>query len=261
MALGALADQLDREVDELVASGALVEVHASRGARVFRSSVAFPTAFYWKEFRARGRWDPLKAWFRGSRAVRAARGAERLAAVGLDAPRTLALAEARGALGVSRSVLVTAAVVDRLGLELWAGAAELDWRARRRIVSAAAAAIGKLHRAGLVHGDLRPSNVLVDRAGMNVTFLDNERTRPSRSRRERLRNLVQVGVDQLGRPFRADRFRFLMAYARVMGLSRDEARTLAREVNAAIVARRARRLRRGLDPLTGIAHGAASAAG
>lgn len=260
-ALAALADRLDRDVDELVASGELVEVHASRGARVFRASGTSPIAFYWKEFRARGRWDPLKAWLRGSRAARAARGAERLTAIGLDAPRTLALAEERGPFGVTRAVLVTAAVVDRVGLERWAVAADLDARTRRRIVAAAAAAIGALHRAGLVHGDLRPSNVLVDRAGEHVTFLDNERTRRSPLRRERIRNLVQLGVDQFSRPFRTDRLRFLHAYARAVGLSRGEARTLAREVNAAIRARRARRVRRGLDPHTGLAPAAVAEAG
>lgn len=260
-ALGALADSLDRDPSDLVARGLLVEVHASRGARVYRSAGDHAGAFYWKEFRARGRWDPLKAWLRGSRATRAVRGAERLAAIGLDAPRTLALAEERGLLGVARAVLVSEAVVDRVGLERWSIDGELDWRGRRRIVAAAARAVGRLHHAGLVHGDLRPSNLLVDLAGERATFLDNERTRPSRRRHEQLRNLVQLGVDQLGGPFATDRLRFVHAYVRATGGTREEARALAREVNAAIIARRERRRRRGLDPLTGLAPRADPASG
>lgn len=260
-ALADLSEQLDRDPDDLVARGLLVQVHSSRGARVFRSGEGSSANFYWKEFRARGALDPLKAWLRGSRAARAVRGAERLAAIGVDAPRTLALVEERGAFGVARAVLVTEAVLDRVGLEHWAVSDDLASRDRRRIVTAAAVAVAAIHRAGLVHGDLRPSNVLVDRAGDRVTFLDNERTRPSRRRRERLRNLVQLGVDQLGPPFRTDRLRFVHAYVRASGGSRDDARELARAANAAILARREKRRRRGLDPLTGLALRAGTSCG
>ncbi len=228
-----------------------VDVHASRGARVWRSRPGAAPAFFWKEFRARTAWDPLKSLLRGSRAARALRGGEALAALGLEAPRVLALAEERGFWGPSRSLLVTEAV-ELPALDRWAATGDLGARERRVIVANVGGAIARLHGGGLVHGDLRPSNVLCTRDARRIVFLDNERTRRSESHRERIRNLVQLGVDQTDRPFRTDRVRFVHAYARALGRSDEWARALVRELNAAIVARRARRRARGLDPLTGL---------
>ncbi len=233
------------------AGASLTRVHASRGATVFRSAPDAEVAFYWKEFRSRGAWDPIKSWFRASRAERAHAGAGRLRAIGLEAPRTLALGvERRLGRGV-RSFLVTEPVTGLVSLEDWARAGSLGWRERRTMVAAVASALARLHGAGLVHGDLRPSNVLCARDAARIVLLDNERTRRSRSRRERLRNLVQLAVDQLGPPHRTDRVRFARAYARALGLDAARARALVREIDAAVRARRRRRASRGLDPLTG----------
>ncbi len=228
-----------------------IPVHESRGAQVWRSRAGVRPAFFWKLFRARSVWDPVKALFRGSRAARAVRGGEALAGLGLEAPRVLAFAEDRRPWGVWHSILVTEAV-ELPSLERWAAAADLAAHERRRIVAEVARALARIHGGGLVHGDLRPSNVLLTREADRIVFLDNERTRRSASARERIRNLVQLGVDQVGRPLRTDRVRFIRAYARALGRSDEQAAVLLREVNAAIVARRSRRRNRGLEPLTGL---------
>ncbi len=228
-----------------------IPVHQSRGAQVWRSRADVRPAFFWKLFCARGFWDPVKALFRGSRAARAVRGGEALAALGLEAPRVLAFAEDRRPWGVWHSILVTEAV-ELPSLERWAAAADLVAHERRRIVDEVGRALARIHGGGFVHGDLRPSNVLLTRQADRIVFLDNERTRRSNSERERLRNLVQLGVDQVGRPLRTDRVRFVRAYARALGRSDAQARALVRDVNAAVVARRLRRRTRGLEPLTGL---------
>lgn len=242
-------------VDELEAQGELREVHTSRGARVFRSRDGRPVPFFWKEFRSRGGWDAFKSAWRRSRARRALDAGERLTAAGLAAPRPLALGEA-GPLGSRhRAFLVTEAVTGLESLTQWAQPGRLTAAERRRLVAALGDAIGRLHRAGLVHGDLRPSNLLTDRDGARIVLLDNERTRRSLRRKERMRNLVQLGVDQLGRPYRTDRLRFLRAYLQAHPGSAASFDALIREVEAALRARRARRSNRGLDPLTGLEPG------
>jgi tRNA A-37 threonylcarbamoyl transferase component Bud32 len=246
---------------QLVARGLMEPVHASRGATVFRSAATVRPAFFWKEFRPRGRFDPFKARLRGSRAARGARGAQALAAIDIEAPRTLAIGEERHWLKVGRSFLVTEAVSGLVGLDGWSATAELGWRERRRIVVRVAHSIARIHDARLVHGDLRPSNVLCAPEQDRVCFLDNERTRRCSRRVEQIRNLVQIGVDQLGPAFRTDRVRFVHAYVERRGGSRAEARTLARELNGAVLARRERRRTRGLDPLTGLAAGAVPSTG
>ena len=77
--------------------------------------------------------------------------------------------------------------------------------------------VARLHRAGFVHGDLTPYNVIVERGEPpRFVFIDHERTRraPIVGRmRRRLRNLVQLGRFELPGLTRADRVRVLRAYA------------------------------------------------
>lgn len=88
---------------------------------------------------------------------------------------------------------------------------------KRAILHALGSTIAKLHRAGYVHGDLTPFNVLIRRTEPPCfTFLDHERTRraflPVRRNRQ-LRNLVQLGRFDLPGITRTDRLRVLRSYA------------------------------------------------
>ena len=75
--------------------------------------------------------------------------------------------------------------------------------------------IGKMHAAGIFHGDLRSGNVFVKKVDDEWEFflLDNERTKKYNRIRNRLRlkNLVQINMFKEGLS-RTDRMRFFKAY-------------------------------------------------
>jgi hypothetical protein len=88
---------------------------------------------------------------------------------------------------------------------------------KRALLHALGEEVARLHRAGFVHGDLTPYNVIVERGEPpRFVFIDHERTcrAPIVGRmRGRLRNLVQLGRLELPGLTRADRVRVLRAYA------------------------------------------------
>ena len=111
---------------------------------------------------------------------------------------------------------------------------------KRALLHALGEEVARLHRAGFVHGDLTPYNVVVERGEPpRFVFIDHERTcrAPIVARmRHRLRNLVQLGRLELPGLTRADRARVLRAYADALvvrnprGLMRRTASMLARRL-------------------------------
>lgn len=61
--------------------------------------------------------------------------------------------------------------VDGLPIDRYASDRHLDWRSRLGLLQSVCTAIGQAHELGLVHGDIKPSNVLVDRDG-NPRIID-----------------------------------------------------------------------------------------
>jgi hypothetical protein len=98
---------------------------------------------------------------------------------------------------------------------------------RRALLRALGAEVGRLHEAGIVPGDLVPTNVHVCRG--RFVFLDHDRTRRSRLlvRLGGRRNLVQLGRFVVPGVTLADRARVLAGYARARRLSRRARRRLA----------------------------------
>jgi len=93
-----------------------------------------------------------------------------------------------------------------------------DIAAKRAMLRALGAEVARLHRAGYIHGDLTPFNLIVAHPSSDptFTFLDHERTRKtvlSRIVRPRLRNLVQLGRFALAGVTRTDRMRVWRGYA------------------------------------------------
>jgi Ser/Thr protein kinase RdoA (MazF antagonist) len=111
-------------------------------------------------------------------------------------------------------------------------------RAKRALLRAIGAEVGRLHRAGFVHGDLVPPNVRL--VGDRLVFLDNDRTRRSRLlvRLVGRRNLVQLGRFVVVGVTLTDRARVLGAYAAERRLSRRRRRWLGRWLVRKIAARR-----------------------
>lgn len=183
---------------------------------------------------------PAAVWVKAypSPAARRARQAfvmgRALAASGFAAPETLLVAWRRRA-----GILVTRdtggedllALVGRLG-----GGAETRV-AKRTLLAGLGVAVGRLHQAGFVHGDLVPPNLRV-RDGATFVFLDNDRTRRGLLAVGARRNLVQLGRFVVPGLTVTDRTRVLVAYARTCGLDRRARHKLGRWAARKIMARR-----------------------
>ncbi|MCD4831768.1 MAG: lipopolysaccharide kinase InaA family protein [Anaerohalosphaeraceae bacterium] len=201
-----------------------VAVNSSCYAGVFKSEVVFKNKVYslfLKIFFYRSAKDFFLHQFRPSRAVRAFKAAAMLSANGINAPVSIALG-AKKILGTIKtgSFLITSEVADsRLFYELLDELAnsESTVNEKRKLVIALGEMVGKMHYAGIFHGDLRLGNILVQQsqAQYKFTLLDNERTRKFTTLPGRLRvkNLVQVGMYENGLT-RTDRMRFFAAYLR-----------------------------------------------
>jgi hypothetical protein len=166
----------------------------------------------------------------GRRAWRAWRMGNALEGAGFDVPDAVLVGRRAG-----EGVLVTREVGGRPVVDAVAAA---GGDAKRELLCGLGRAVGALHAAGFVHGDLVPTNVHV-RDGA-VVFLDHDRTR-----RGRLlvwwgarRNLVQLGRVVVPGVSATDRARVLWAYGARRGLSRRARRRLARWVAAKTIARR-----------------------
>lgn len=171
------------------------------------------------------------------RAFRAFRLGQALERAGFGAPEALLVGRrGRGGVLVTRDVgapaLLDAIAAAATGPGAMAG--------KRRFLRALGEQVGRLHRAGFVHGDLVPSNLLV-RAG-KLVFLDHDRTRGGQalvwwgSRR----NLVQLGRFVVPGITLADRVRVLAAYTEARGFESPARRRLARWLVRATTARRCR---------------------
>ncbi len=172
--------------------------------------------YYYKRYLERGWPEVVKAWAFGSRAERAWRGALLLEENALRTPEVV-LAGWRGA----ECFAVTRAVVGgvRLGQYVRRLKTQIDRRAQRAVWSVAeelGRMVGRMHKCGIVHGDLRWGNILVEVEPESVQFvlLDNERTRRYQRvpRRKILKNLVQLNVIPPLALSRTERMRFWLAY-------------------------------------------------
>jgi hypothetical protein len=174
----------------------------------------FDLAVKWNHWR--GPRGALSDRFYGSRARKAVAGADRLAAIGLDGPETLAIAERRRFGFVTESFLLTRFLADALPLPAAMPEIRRDPRRRRRLATRLGEAVGTLHAAGADHSDLKHSNLLVT-ADDRYVFLDLDTLVPPRapSWRRRVRALGQLeayAVDLYPWLPRTDRLRFLRAY-------------------------------------------------
>ncbi|HVN63497.1 MAG TPA: lipopolysaccharide kinase InaA family protein [Candidatus Binataceae bacterium] len=110
---------------------------------------------------------------------------------------------------------------------------------KRMILRALGAELSRLHRAGYLHGDLTPYNLLItSETPPRFAFIDHERTRKtmhSRFERMRLRNLVQLGHLQLPNLTKTDRMRVWHGYEE--GINPERRRAAMRRVAAMIRAR------------------------
>jgi len=161
----------------------------------------------------------------------------RMRDLGFHTPRTVALIERRRMGIVVDSALVTEAVTGAFRMfDLFNKekvAALLDRERRRDLLRAFGAEVGRLHTAGLYHGDMHWGNLLVktDRDRFDFFWTDNERGRAYKRLpfRWRVDDLNQVNKYR-HRLSRADRMRMWRAYLEETGLSGQEADRVLRRV-------------------------------
>ena len=143
---------------------------------------------------------------------------QHLAAAGVSTPHVLAARWHGG-----EHWLVTAAVEPATPADAWHDRLDadnpVDQRSLRRSTYALAELIGRMHAAGVLHGDLHCGNVLVQTVGdeIRLVLTDLHRARRCRrpSRRALAANLAQLFHDRLEFTKRTDRLRFLQHYLRV----------------------------------------------
>lgn len=172
-----------------------------------------------------------------------------LQANGLHSPEVVAVLEKRTGLAETRNILVTKELAGKRPLTEFFGA---DWpqAGRHALVKELGKAIGRMHAAGIIHGDLRAGNIFagMDASGWHFSFIDNERTQKYTvlAGRYRIKNLVQLNLLS-GHLSLSDRLRFFSAYAKMLDLDRMASRKIAVAIAKKTMERIRDRVRRGLS--------------
>ncbi|HKN00847.1 MAG TPA: lipopolysaccharide kinase InaA family protein [Candidatus Binataceae bacterium] len=165
----------------------------------------------------------LKQRLRGSPAAHVAAISASLRRYGFTAPSPML----RGSEAASGREIIVAARVAGVLLPRLLREKRLGAQGNRAMLRALGMEVARLHRAGYIHGDLTPFNIVVsDESAARFVFLDNERTRKTwfaRLTRPRLRNLVQLGHFDLPGLTRAGKMRVWCGYADAYGPPRERA--------------------------------------
>lgn len=136
----------------------------------------------------------------------------------LDTPEVIAMGQKKIAGICLKTFILTRSVEPAKSLHefipIIAGAPA---KRRHKFLTELGETIGRMHAAGIFHGDLRSGNILVKAEGeTNWIFylLDNERTKKFNAlpHRLRLKNLVQIGMLTSKLINRTDRLRFYKSY-------------------------------------------------
>ncbi len=193
-------------------------------------------AAYLKVFLPRSNFESLKAMLRGSRCQRARKNGELLSSAGFNTPQC----NCWGKLGNGREYMITGAsagtgVTQYIREQLNFDKSPKGLQHKRTFLLELGTVIGQLHLAGIVHGDLRTSNVLTSYDSEHHTFhfIDNERNSHHRTIPLKLiqKNLVQLNMLLPTEINRSDRWRFFTAYNAVYPrFTASETRHLANEV-------------------------------
>lgn len=236
----ALSEDMNRQSYELIArslaAGELADknwqlVPSSTSARVAKSiDTKTGKMIYCKVFLPRSVLERLKQVLRGSRAKRATDNATLLEKLGFNTPKVL------GSGTSSHYSWLATEGVNAVGLGDYAdkclrgklSPTRLQWK--REIITALATLLGQLHKQGVIHGDLRLNNILIDTQKKSPYFylVDNERNKYFSTDGKKIpeeliiKNLVQVAL--LFPPFasKTDRCRFINVYREVLDIPFNE---------------------------------------
>jgi tRNA A-37 threonylcarbamoyl transferase component Bud32 len=178
---------------------------------------------YFKYFLKSGPVSRLKGIFRGSKALRALKGAWMLSKSGLATPCIVAVSEPASLYGSWESLLVTRHMEGQT-LRVLLRTVNLDSKVRAGLACSLGQFIARLHGEGLVHGDLHPGNIMAmdpdqeqlakSDACYPFALMDTERVERASGTLTSgmLRDLALLNHPNLGYVSRADRLRFLASY-------------------------------------------------
>ena len=206
--------------------GQFTRVQSSDYTRVFRCNISLNGighTLYLKKHLYRSTLDFVKHLFRLSRAKRAFNASLMLQKNGFDAPTVIGLFECF--LGPFRTdnMLLVKGIEDSKPLyecisQFHNCTAKKELQEKRRLITSFGETVGRMHAAGIFHGDLRLGNVLVQKneGQWRFFFIDNERTKKfwRLPVRLRLKNLVQVNMLRTDTITNTDRMRFFKDYLR-----------------------------------------------
>lgn len=177
-----------------------------------------------RDRRGLGWWHRLRWALGPSRTMHVMRVTRQLECAGEAAPPIVLAARRRHA-GHVEELLVTGAVEAPTFIEAMRQQATADQL--HALLAEVGASVARLHRLGFSHGDLIPTNIMIQNGGAVLIYLDNERTRrwwlrtPAKLRRRNLEQMFYRLAPGLG--YRAARV-FLESYWRAMGLSEAQRR-------------------------------------
>jgi serine/threonine protein kinase len=194
-------------------------VNSSTNSKVWKAGTS--SQVFIKLFPPRGIKDRI--FFRKSRARRAAEGGILLLQKGFHTPVLIAQGELVIRLCRAEDFLLTKGVEGSCNVYSYLehfsvkGTSPEAIQEKRDFIRAFGNEIGRLHREGIFHGDLRPGNILVTQSDKSPVFyfIDNERNRyfsGGLPEYFRLKNLVQINmIISSGITF-MDRLRFFKIY-------------------------------------------------
>lgn len=218
------------------------QYHRSRHAVTYLTQIpverGLTQELYIKTFHPARGMAALKQMIRGDRVDNVLRITAALHRAGF----ATALVLLKGVHAASGRTMLTSARAEGVSLPEFIACTQGALARKRVLLRQLGSEVARLHRTGMVHGDLTPYNVFVTQGEPPCfIFLDHDRTRPgfpAGRRYRQLRNLVQLGRFDLPGVSNADRLRVFNAYA--AGLDRARRRAMARRV-ARMLARRRRR--------------------
>ena len=187
---------------------------------------------YFKEFLPRNRMENIKAMVRGSRSERWVKQANIARKEGFEVPEVVA----SGTFANKNGYLVTASGPKKEVPDfLLRNDPTIDETQRQKWIASFARYIGKMHKAGIVHGDLRPGNILMEPTEEGrFVMIDIERNSYHKKIPMKLvkKNLVQLAKKLSFREFTAkDRITFFNTYNEAYGrFNRQEQKALAYDV-------------------------------
>lgn len=188
--------------------------HTSRHSIVWKVKADDDREYFIKRFRPEGFSNRLKDSIRGSRAVCAWKAGNMLEGAGFKVPIVVSLGEKRRIGFITDAFLITLPIKGVSLLELLIPVT--SFKIKRDIISQLGKEIGRLHKKGIIHGDLIPGNIFAckEAGRYSLCFLDNERTRKTSALPmfDRIKNLVQLNRVIVPKITASDRLRFFDAY-------------------------------------------------